>query len=368
MSEQFQPSPDGSHPELVELLVDEIAARGRISFARFMQLALAHPQFGYYAASKERAGYQGDFLTAPETHPIFGVVVARQIVEFWKQLGCPQHLAIREFGAGRGTLARHVLTALSDPQPGSLSTVNYQLIDLAASPEARPVSELEPFEGVVLANEFLDALPFHRLIVEQGELREIYTALSEGQFVDEVGPPSKAIAGSVPLPEGLAEGQRIEVAPQRQEWIRSLGSSLERGFVLIFDYGYHQPDIYDVSRFPRGSLKTYRHHDVGEDPYAHVGMQDITAHVDFTAIETAARQAGFQAADTITQSQFVIMRNIEQDLLQIQSNASEPEQYLAARAAVFELLNPRGLGRFRVMALAKNIDVHARNAAGFVWR
>lgn len=352
MSSLTPPPGDESVSELARLVADEIEARGPITFARFMELVVAHPQFGYYATSRERPGYAGDFLTAPETHPIFGSVLARQVLEMWAALGSPQAFTIREYGAGRGTLARQILAAISaSGQPG-LEQVRYQLVDLAQGDD-EPSEEFGRFEGVVIANEFLDALPFHRLVFQAGELREIYTALRDGWFVDQVGPLSDDLSGIDLDSLSLREGQRIEISPKQGAWLRELASELARGFVILIDYGYPRAELHDPERFPAGTLKTYRAHEVGEDPYVHLGRQDITAHVDFTAVAEEAEAAGFTVLGLTTQAEFVAGLGIERDLGEVLSMAGSPDEYLAARSAVMALLDPGGLGRFRVMILGR---------------
>jgi len=353
------PPGDESVPELAQLVAEEIERHGPISFARFMQLVIAHPEYGYYATSSERPGYGGDFLTAPETHPIFGSVLARQVLEMWTHLGSPPELTLREYGAGRGLLARQIMAAISASGQAGLERVRYQLIDLARD-EDGPEEDFGPFEGVVIANEFLDALPFHRLIAEGGELREIYTTLRDGWFADETGPLSPALAELGREDLRLQEGQRIEVAPQQVAWLRELADDLRRGFAILIDYGYPRSELHDPERFPNGTLKTYRAHEVGENPYVHLGRQDITAHVDFTAVEAAAREAGFTVLGLTTQAEFVAGLGIERDLVEVLELARNPDEYLAARAAVMELLAPRGLGRFRVLVLAREIDPDIR--------
>jgi SAM-dependent MidA family methyltransferase len=374
MSRLSAPYGDDSNPELVELIRAEIEQHGPITFARFMQLAITTPELGYYASGAARAGTSGDFLTAPETHPIFGAVVARQIAECRRLMGEPESFTVREFGAGQGTLAADILKSLSDETPKASRGLVYELADLSEPSVAAALAMLasqgfgaiarpagdEPFRGVALANELLDALPFHRLVRHGGETLEIYTAFQDGRFADQLGPVSEAAAGELAVGLSLVDGQRIQVSPAVRAWVELLAHEIESGFALLIDYGYPQPSIHDPRRFPQGTLKTYRGHQVGGDPYADIGRRDITAHVDFSALSEAATRAGFDIVGLTTQAEFVAGLGIDGLLLEIQRRASLPEEYVAARSAVMELLDPRGLGRFRVLILSKNVPPGAR--------
>jgi SAM-dependent MidA family methyltransferase len=367
---QLSPPPgDESRPELVEIIRAEIEKLGQIAFARFMEFALGTPGLGYYASGESTAGTSGDFLTAPETHPIFGAVVARQIHELWKLLGEPSGFTVREYGAGRGTLAVDILRALSQTSSDALRGWVYELSDLGAfavrdalemiaargyGAFAREAGNV-PFGGVALANELLDALPFHRLVQQGGELLEIYTTIRDGWFVDELGRVSDEAAAALPDSLALVEGQRIEVSPAIPRWLVRLFDAMDAGFVLLLDYGFPRPEIHDPGRFPRGTLKTYRRHKVGEDPYLDIGRRDVTAHVDFTAVSDAAAEAGFDVVGLTTQAEFVAGLGIDELLLEIQGIATSADEYVAARSAVMQLLDPRGLGRFRVLILSKDV-------------
>ncbi|HUG16427.1 MAG TPA: SAM-dependent methyltransferase [Thermomicrobiales bacterium] len=359
-----------SQPELVELLQSEIGARGRVTFAWFMEQALSHPEHGYYTSGAARAGFAGDFLTASETHPIFGHALARQIAECWDLLGGPKPFVVREAGAGAGTLAIDILTGVRDERPDALAAMSYEVSDAS---ERRVVEALarvadagfgarvvraggEPFTGVLLANELLDAFPVHRLIVRRGALHELYVVWRDGWFADEIGALS-----SVRLVEGLhglelAEGQRLEVSLMARDWAQGAARQLERGYAILIDYGYPARELYAAgSRFD-GTLRTYSAHQAGIDPYRRVGAQDLTAHVDFTAISAAASDAGCVELGLTSQAFFFAGLGIEQLLMRLQTTASSADEYLTAREAVMRLLEPRGLGRFHVLALGRNVE------------
>ena len=357
-----------SVPELVDILRAEIEEAGRITFARFMELAVSHPDYGYYASDELRTGFTGDFLTAPETDPIFGQTLARQIIECWQHLGRPADFTVREDGAGRGMLAAHILSEIHHREPDLFSSMRYELSDLNSrrvddalaflnghgfGGQARRVSS-EPITGVLLANELLDAFPVHRLIQQEGDLREIYATFRDGWFADDIGPLSNPGLADLLSGAALTEGQRAEVSPDAVEWSRTLGRQIARGYAILIDYGYPAGELYSSQRF-EGTLKGYSRHNVTDDPYLRVGNQDLTAHVNFTAISRAAQEGGMTELGLTTQAYFLAGLSIEQVLLEMQSEV-DAQSYITARHAVMHLIDPRGLGRFRVLLLGKSVQ------------
>lgn len=358
-----------SNQQIVELLRDEIAKRGPITFARFMDFAIYHRQHGYYASQAVRVGTEGDFLTAPETDPIFGWTLARQLVECWERLDRPEDLTILEAGAGRGTLARDILEGLQTLAPDCFAATSYCLADVnptrlteaqrllveAGFGEHLVENRRKPLTGVVLANELLDSFPFHRLIVEQGELREIYTGWRDGWFVDELGPLSDERLAEPVEGVTLQEGQRLEVSPAAWRWAETLGERIERGYAILIDYGYPAAELYSPDR-AEGMLRTYHEHLASNDPYRYVGQQDITRHVDFSAVARGAAEGGLAELGLVSQAAFVAGLGIEELLMRVQREAGDSDmyRYVNARQTVMHLLDPRSLGRFRVLMLGKD--------------
>lgn len=371
-----------SQPELVKLLRGEIEQHGRITFARYMEQALSHPAYGYYMSAAPRAGFKGDFLTAPETHPIFGQTLARQIAECWELLGRPADFVVREEGAGAGTLAIDVLAGLRDERPDVLASMCYELSDASDDRVGEALERLgsagfaghsapvgdRPFTGVLLANELLDALPVHRLLVRDGSLLEVYVTWQDGWFADDAGPLSDPRLLESLHGLDLVEGQRLEVSLAARDWARGLGNTIERGYAILIDYGYPASDLYSGAERFDGTLRTYSQHEVGDDPYLRVGKQDLTAHVDFSAVASAAVEGGCQALGLTSQAYFFAGLGIEQCLMRLQTTAASADEYLTAREAVMRLLEPRGLGRFRVLLLGKNVESTALQGLSFILR
>ncbi len=360
-----------STPELVELLRDEIARDGRITFARFMELTLAHPVHGYYLSDEARAGFEGDFLTGPETHRIFGNTLARQIAECWDRLGQPAEFVVREEGAGSATLARDLLDGLRDERPDVLAAMRYDISDVNTERVSAGLDRLRqagygdvvasasdaPVTGVLLANELLDAFPVHRLVNRGGALREIYVAWSDGWFADVEDDVSDDCLIQPLSALTLAEGQRLELSPEAWAWASGVGGKLERGFAILIDYGYPAAQLYDPTQRVEGTLRTYSQHLVGDDPYRRVGKQDLTAHVDFTAIAAAAESGGCDVLGLTSQAYFFAGLGIEELLMRLQTIGTDLPDYLNARQTIMHLLDPRALGRFHILVVGKGVAV-----------
>jgi SAM-dependent MidA family methyltransferase len=351
-----------------------------------MELALYDPAGGYYRSETARPGLEGDFLTAPETHPIFGAALARGVEEAWVRLDRPDRFVLREYGAGTGTLALAILDGLTrdgsdlvaalryDPveiEPGRLDTIAERLAavgrqDVLVEPAERGQSVV----GLVLANEVLDALPTHRVVVRDGRLREVLVDSVGGRFVDvEADPSTPALAGRL-ADEGieLTEGQRAEVCLAVDAWVAVAAAGLRRGLLLVIDYGHPATDLYDPHRRRDGTLLAYLRQRAHDDPYRHVGRQDLTAHVDVTAVERAAAEAGLVHLGTTTQAEFLVGLGIEDRLRATQADPTTTlEVYLAVRSGLMRLLDPAATGRFRVMGFGRDWP-DGPALAGFAYR
>ena len=372
-----EPAPDlaavGQHDALVERIRAEIERAGPITFARFMELALYDPAGGYYRAGSARPGREGDFLTAAETHPIFGAALARGIDEVWQRLDRPDPFVLREYGAGTGTLALAILDRLARDGSGLTDAIRYDPIEIeprrleqVAVRLARagrteilvdPAASGRPMEGVALANELLDALPTHRVVMRDGILRELRVDWADSRFVDREAPSTTPALAARLLDEGiaLAGGQTAEICLELDAWIASAAAGLACGLLLLIDYGYPADELYDPTRRRDGTLRAYLRQRVHGDPYRHVGRQDLTAHVDVTAVERATAAAGLTHLGTTTQAEFLVGLGIGERLQAIGADSSTTlEDYLAVRSALMRLLDPVAMGRFRVMGFGRD--------------
>lgn len=360
-------------PELVEILRSEIAAAGGwIPFERFMTQCLQHPLRGYYRRGRTRAGHGGDFLTAPETHPAFGGAVARQLQILGEALGQP--LGDRptwvESGAGTGTLAGQVAAAL-----GSRATVI--AVDTAAHVHAaekkgaptplRVRSDRLPFAdasvtGGIYANELLDAFPVRRARRVADSWRELGVSVSGDAFEWAEREPAAQLLSALERAERrggrASEGQIVEVSLFAPDWIAGAARVLARGFVLLFDYGDDTPALWSPSR-THGTLRCFAGHAVHDDPFKFVGTQDLTTHVDFGDVVDAARASGLDPVAFIDQRTWLDEWGVGEasGKLKARAEAGEmrhDEAEINVHALDF-LRDPRGLGRVRVLALAKGI-------------
>ena len=378
-----EPGPDldavGEDSGLVERIRGEIRASGPMPFVRFMDLALYDPDGGYYRGSDARPGRTGDFLTAPELHPIFGATLATGLHEIWERLGRPNPFVVREHGAGTGAMALAILGGITDE--AFRTAVRYEPVEvdarrLVAFREALSAAGLDhhlsepshpgdpdapddrPFDGVVLANEVLDALPVHRVRQRGPSLRELAVDLdTAGSFVEiEIEPTMPDLAARL-AGEGidLVDGQTAEICLELDAWLAAATAPLRRGLILLIDYGAPAAALYDPVRRRDGTLRAYLRHRVHDDPYVHVGRQDLTAHVDVTAVERAAHAAGLTTIGTTTQAEALMGLDLESRLRAIQADpATTLADYTLVRAALKRLLDPAMMGRFQVMAFGRD--------------
>ena len=360
-------------PDLERLLIERVTSNGPMTFAEFMAAALYHPQHGYYTTSARRIGRDGDYVTSPEVHPVFGGLIARQLIEFWELLGRSDSVSLIEAGAGNGTLARDILAALGraalpvqwdytivEPHPAACSR-QQETLGAAQSTRVRWVDSLAmvpptDIPAVILSNELLDAFPVHRVIVREGALREVYVNYQDGKFLDLEGPLSSPALERYFEPLGLlpGEGCSAEVNLAAPQWMVEAATCMRRGFLLMFDYGAPAPELYAPWRRD-GTLLCFSHHVAVQDPYVRIGQQDLTAHVDYTTIARVGREAGLETLGFAKQAELLTALGIGEGLAAPGTEALALERYMERRTAAVELLDPAGLGRIRVLVQAKGV-------------
>jgi SAM-dependent MidA family methyltransferase len=357
---------------LTQVIRSEIAAaHGLLPFDRFMELALYAPGLGYYAAGSAKLGAAGDFVTAPELSPLFGGCLAIQCAEALGRLGGGD---ILELGAGSGSLAVDVLQGLE-----GLGALPDRYLILEPSPDLRErqqrlLAERLPAElaglcrwldrlperlrGAVLANEVLDAMPIHRFCIGPGgETLEIYVCERDGVLVETAAPPrspglAEAVAALQCAGLALTAGYRSEINLRLSPWLRAIGESLDAGLLLLIDYGYPAAAYYQPDR-SMGTLMCHLRHRAHSDPYRHLGLQDITAHVDFSAAAHAGIESGFELAGFAPQAQFLIGCGIAR-LMTPGPGCETPDPSLLLGAK--QLLLPNAMGeRFKALGLAKGV-------------
>ena len=366
------PSPEalGASRALQQRIADEIAASGGwIGFDRFMAAALYTPGLGYYSGGSRKFGAAGDFVTAPEISSLFGRSLAAQVEQILA-LSAP-HLI--EVGAGTGRLAADLLLELDarkslpasygildlsgelrERQRATIATAAPHLIDRVHWLDRLP----EHFDGLVLANELLDALPVHLVVWQENAILERGVGVEAGEFVWRDQPATGRLLGEARrLAEEfpLTDDYLSEVGLAAADWIRAWAGILGHGALLLIDYGFPRHEYYHPQRDTGTLMCHYRHHAHGE-PFYLPGLQDITAHVDFTAIAESGHDAGLDFLGYTTQGSFLINGGIA-DLLARQP-VDDSLRYLPQAQAVQKLVSPVEMGElFKVIALGKGIDV-----------
>ncbi|MXS85436.1 class I SAM-dependent methyltransferase [Nitrosomonas sp. HPC101] len=370
------PLPDPSeqkYSDALKTILHERITRsgGWISFADYMETVLYTPRLGYYSGGAAKFGAAGDFVTAPEISPLFGETLAQYAAHILKPI---KQGSILELGAGSGKLAVDLLHTLAQldclPQ-------HYYILDLSADLQQRQRTTIEQriphlasrvswlsalpeqFEGLILANEVLDAMPVHLAVWQNGSIAERGVLwedqglawqdriLAEGELFDTAWqlPPTDRPS---PLP------YLSEISLANRHFIRSLATLLQRGTILLIDYGFGQSEYYHPQRHQGTLMCHYRHH-AHDDPFFLPGLQDITSHVDFSAIAQTALDSGLQLTGYTTQTHFLINCGIT-DLL-ARTPADQPDDYLPQVSQVQRLISPAEMGElFKIIVLSKNID------------
>ncbi|MDP6454790.1 MAG: SAM-dependent methyltransferase [SAR202 cluster bacterium] len=330
-----------------------IAVEGRITFADFMETALYHPEGGYYTTHKA-IGASGAYFTSPAAHPAFGALLALQLERMWETLGAPDTFHVVEMGAGDGLMARDLANYAQHLRPAFRQALEYLTTDRAKSDAA-----VTGITGCVISNELVDAFPVHRFKIANGNLQEAYVTINEiGELAEEFGQPSTPLIAERleklgrPLPDGFAGEVNLGIST----WMENVSQILNRGFVITIDYGLEADQLYSPIR-SRGTLQTYFRHTDGSSPYQRIGRQDITAHVDFTAVVVEGRTAGLAPLVLFSQAEYLNelgMREIETKISSMELDSYERDANLMA---LRELVKPGGLGGFLVLIQQKGAGV-----------
>lgn len=358
--------------QLIQLILDEIQQHGgRISFERYMALALTAPGLGYYVSGNQKFGASGDFVTAPEISSLFSRCLAHQAAQVLSDMNANGDVDLLEFGAGSGVMAADILLELErlDALPA-----NYFILEVSAELKQRQQETLQNkvahlmsrvhwleslpqpgFKGVVLANEVLDAMPVYRFFKEQNQLGEFYIAWDGQQFIWEKDKFSNEhVASRVKELSGALPGNYVsEINLAMDAWITSVAEFMEQGVVLVIDYGFPQHEYYHPQR-NQGTLMCHYRHRSHDNPLVYPGLQDITAHVNFSSVANAADAAGLHVAGFNSQAFFLIANGLE-SMLQT-ADANDPA-FLKLSQQVKTLTMPGEMGElFKVMALSKDYD------------
>jgi SAM-dependent MidA family methyltransferase len=366
---------------VIRVIREEIAAspRQRISFDRFMDLALYHPNYGYYTSGAVRIGSKnGDFFTSSSLGADFGELLAEQFVEMAAILGDWQPFTLVEVGAGSGILAKDILDYVRRQSGDFYKNLRYVIVEQSPSLIDRQRETLREYldkddkvcwrgwddlgsiVGCVFSNELIDAFPVHQVTIESGELREVYVTLGEPfrEIVDELS--SDGIRRyfelvGVSIPSSLyPEGYRTEVNLEALRWLEKVSEKIDRGYVVTIDYGYPAEKYYHPQRY-RGTLQCYCQHQRHDNPYLYVGQQDMTAHVDFTALERQGGQVGFKTLGFTRQGMLLMALGLGDRLVELSSGKADVMTIFQRRDALHQLIEPTGLGGFGVLVQGKGV-------------
>jgi SAM-dependent MidA family methyltransferase len=358
---------------LAELLAERIRRYGPLTFADYMRECLYHPVHGYY--SKAESTRFPDYYTSVDLHPIFGRLLARQFAEMWESLGLPKEFTLVEAGAGVGRLAGHILDFSAARLPGFYSALRYVAVERSASRREQAAMRLKGHaaaghfsasieipahipRGCLFSNELIDALPVHRVVKDIGGLKEIFVGLIEGRFIDIAAPLSTCAINEYFAMQGvtLGEGQHAEAGLEACDWITEVGRRLERGYVLTIDYGHRAAELFDEHHM-RGTLLAYQNHRVSEDFYAAPGEQDLTAHVNFSALETWGKRSGLETVGLTSQAAFLLALGQGNEFADLYDEGATETERVRSRLQLKTLIYPEGMGeRFQVLIQRKGTD------------
>ena len=377
---------------LREVIRERIRTEGPLPFAFYAELALYHPDLGYYARADRRSGRAGDYFTSVDLGPLFGSLLARQLAEMWRLLPCRPadgRFDLVEAAAGNGRLARDVLDAAVADDPAFYDAIDLHLVERSRAargaqaavlgPHAAKVASSGPdipsgIRGVIFANELLDALAPHVLEMTADGLREVYVDVdpTSGDFFERLGPLSDARLQAHIADRGIAlqAGWRAEIVPAAGDWVRRAVSSLSRGFLLLIDYGHEAGELYSATH-ASGTLTTYRRQraadaaDGAPPPWLVApGECDITTHVDLTLVRDAAERAGASTLGVLDQTYFLLGLGAVERLSR--SAGGNGVAALRQRLVLKSLLVPGGLGStHKVMIFGKDVGTPALSGCSY---
>ncbi len=359
-------------PELIRIIKERAQTEGSLSFRDFMDMALYYPELGYYTSDKSKIGGYGDFFTASELDPAFGELLARQIAEIYYKLNS-KNFKIVEIGAGKGYLAYDILTALKEKYPEVYENVEYVLIEkspyhikvqkevLKEFDNVKWVQDIidfedESIEGVILSNELFDAFPVHMIRKKNGKIYEIHIKVKDDDTVEEIEvPASKEILDYLnELRIDIPEGMTTEVNLDAADYIQKIGKKLKKGYVITIDYGFPSKELYKPYRM-KGTLICYHKHKYSENFYENVGLQDITSHVNFSALKHYGEKAGLKTLGFTDQAHFLINLGLMDIFSQLQENGDYQSYERINRLKT--LILPKGMGeKFKVLVQYKNVE------------
>ncbi|HUL35541.1 MAG TPA: SAM-dependent methyltransferase [Candidatus Eisenbacteria bacterium] len=357
---------------LATLLAERIRRFGPITFAEYMRECLYHPLHGYY--SRPEARRYLDYFTSVDVGPIFGRLLARQFAEMWELLGRPAEFLLVEGAAGTGRLAAHILEFCETRLPELFGALTYIAVERSPARCEQLSARLSGFieagkcrarleiprhiaAGCVFSNELLDALPVHRVVQQDSALRELFVTRQGESFTELSTPLSTcAIADYFAAQQiTLKEGQIAEAGLETCDWITEVARRLGRGFVVTIDYGHEAAELFDEHHMA-GTVLSYARHQASDDLYSAPGEQDLSAHVNFTALQQWGARQGLQPLGVVSQTSFLLALGKGNDFADLYDEGMDEAARARARLQLKTLIYPEGMGeRFQVLVQQKGV-------------
>ncbi len=357
---------------LRECIAEEIRRRGPIPFSRYMEMCLYEPGLGYYSRVKEQFGKAGDFYTSSDVHAVFGRLLARQFDEMWRAMGAPPQIEVVELGPGRGLFAQDVLDWAAKKFWDFRDALTYKLVETSPGLRERlqtlfaeqissgkvsvyaTLEEMPPASSasIVFGNEFFDALPVE-IIADRGELR---IGSENGRFTETFVPASSETLEYLDRyavqPD---EGERVEARLRDEPYMKWIADRVQRGFVVLIDYGYIREEL--LAGRHRGTVKALRQHAISDTPYEAPGEQDITAHVNFTALREMGQSVGLEHAALVTQAQFLMGIGEPNQFADAFEEVKVPQEHAKVALQLRHLVMPEGMGEaFDVLVMKRDVE------------
>ncbi|ACB52288.1 DUF185-containing protein [Crocosphaera subtropica ATCC 51142] len=364
---------------MLEIIIDRIknSSHHRITFADYMDLVLYHPEQGYYSSGKVNIGSEGDFFTASSLGSDFGELLAEQFREMSEFLNNSDSFTLVEVGAGTGNLASDILNYLKQKHSNFYDQLNYIIIEESQALIKKQQDKLKGFDkitwtswqdipdnsitGCIFSNELIDAFPIHLVTKHNKQLKEIYVTWQDDQLKEKIEEISttklsdyfKLIDIDI-TKDNYPEDYRTEVNLKALGWLKLVSAKLKKGYLLTIDYGYSSAKYYHPQRY-QGTLNCYHQHRHHHNPYVNLGQQDITAHVDFTALEKQGNLLGLETVGLTQQGLFLMALGLGDRLAELSNGNYSLPEILNRRDALHQLINPTGLGGFKVLIQSKKI-------------
>jgi SAM-dependent MidA family methyltransferase len=349
---------------LSEIIAEKIKENGPISFYDFMEMCLYHADLGYYTSLGDKIGTKGDYFTSADVTPVFGAMIGRQIEEMWKILG-EEPFTLVEYGAGTGFLSHDILEHLKSNNPKLYDELNYCIIE--KSPVMREkekehlhekvcwydsIKDMPEVTGCVLSNEVVDNFSVHQVVMSN-ELMEIFVNYENG-FAELLQPAEPMLKDYLSeLRVHLPKGFRTEINLEAKEWIKEIAASIKKGFLITIDYGFPSSELYNGYR-SCGTLLCYNKHQINDDPYKDIGEQDITAHVNFSALHHWGLRNGLNSCGFTDQGRFLLAIGLEDYLIRMRQHMNDCAYYKKAIPLTHTLLIDMG-AKFKVLIQQKGL-------------